>query len=217
MRPGLVDGVPGYHAALPIPAIEVAMHVNSERLVLRPAAHADTEDLLRIYGDPETNRLNPEGPLPDLAHAKQVMAAWLAHWRAHGFGYWAIATRDAPDRLIGFGGIRVRDFQGQPINNLGYHFALESWGHGYATEFAACALACAFGPAQPDRASGGLAQLETVTALVRDNHLASQRVLEKVGFQWHARHVDPTNPPPLLVYRFTRAIWKATDATGSPA
>ncbi|WP_263146286.1 GNAT family protein, partial [Pseudomonas alcaligenes] len=111
------------------------------------------------------------------------------------------ATRDDPDRLTGFGGIRVRDFHGESIDNPGYHFSLEAWGRGYATDFAGVRSPSA--SARPE----GSARLDRLTALVRENHLASQRVLEKVGFQRHARSGDPDNPPPLLVYRLTRAMW----------
>ncbi len=173
------------------------MQFSSERLIARPPTQADAEDLFRIYGDPETNRLNPEGPFPDLAYSVAVMAAWVRHWETHGFGYWAIATRAAPERLVGFGGLRIRDFHGKPINNLGYHFSLEAWGQGFATEFARFALDHGFVQAG----------LDIVTALVRENHPASRRVLEKLGFHHSERKVDPNDPPPLLVYHLDRDQW----------
>ncbi|WP_228288804.1 GNAT family N-acetyltransferase, partial [Klebsiella quasipneumoniae] len=110
------------------------MHIETHRLRLRPVMAEDVADLYRIYGDPATNTFNPAGPYPDIDYASTVIQRWLAHWHDRGFGNWAISARDAPEKIIGFGGLTIRRYNDVTLNNLGYRFATEAWGKGLATE-----------------------------------------------------------------------------------
>src|SRR5476651_2802661 len=145
----------------------INLTVYSDRLLLRPITAADTDELFRIYGDPATNTFNPAGPYPHKQYAQNVMETWLAHWDNYGFGHWAIARLNQPQHIVGFGGLSIKYIAHQQINNLGYRFATEAWGQGLATEF--CFRTIAFGFDQ--------LRLDTITAMVRENHLASQKVL----------------------------------------
>ncbi|WP_413723054.1 GNAT family N-acetyltransferase [Sodalis sp. RH24] len=165
------------------------MELYTERMHLRPVRVSDGDSLYRIYGDPETQTFNPAGPYPDLAYAKRVLAGWLTHWQAFGFGTWAIKLNRGPEAIIGFGGLSVRPLGDRVINNLGYRFAADAWGMGLATEFARAAVAAGFGAL-------GLAE---ISATVRENHLSSQRVLIKAGLV-RAGSIDdvPGHVPSLL-------------------
>ncbi len=120
------------------------MHLQTPRLLLRAMRPSDDKDLFRIYGDPATNTFNPAGPYPDLAHAQKVLADRLRSYQRYGYDSWAIATQDAPDTLIGFGGLSVRIHGDETIHNLGYRFATTAWGKGYATELSRFALEYGF-------------------------------------------------------------------------
>jgi [ribosomal protein S5]-alanine N-acetyltransferase len=159
---------------------------------------ADARRMFEIFGDPRTNVHNPLGPYPDIDTARSLLAARIAHWQQHGFGQWAIAVRDAPETLIGFGGVAYRQYLDKERLNLGYRFAVESWGRGYATELGAAALRHAF---------EDLAKPE-VFALVRPGNLASARVLEKLGMQRSGDLDDVPGEAQSLVYRIARtAEW----------
>jgi len=173
------------------------MQLRSERLHLRPVSASDTNDLFSIYGDPETNRFNPAGPYPDIHHAESVMGKWCGHWTLHGFGYWAISSLENPGKTIGFGGISIREFDGHKINNLGYRFATDSWGKGYATELARRALQYAF----------DTLGLNEICAVVRDNHVASQNVLKKSGLSFCGTVNDVKNAPASLIFTITANKW----------
>ncbi len=67
----------------------------------------------------------------------------------------------------------------QRTSELGYMIRRDSWGRGVATEAARLLLNFAFGELN----------LHRVFAVVDDDHLASIRVLEKLGFRREARHV----------------------------
>ncbi len=164
--------------------------LSTKRLALRPPNENDVINLFSIYGDPQTNLHNPSGPHPDIDTSKVVLAGWINHWAQHGFGYWAIATSNSPEKIIGYGGLMYHQFGDLVKLNLGYRFAAESWDMGYATELGKAALEYAF---------FDLSQTE-VFGLVRPTNSASTRVLEKLGME-HASDLDDVpGESPSLVY-----------------
>jgi len=179
------------------------MQLASERLVMRPIALQDRDALFRIYGDPATNTFNPVGPLTSLAETKQLLDHWIAHWQQHGFGNMALSLRSAPQEIIGFGGLGVREFAGKPVNNLGYRLAVHAWGQGLATEFARTMVRYGFEECG----------LPVIDAAVRENHLASQRVLEKAGLSVNGHVYDVADAPASLTFQMTLAQWRAAQGT----
>jgi len=170
------------------------------RLALRPVSEADAGDLFRIYGDPATNVFNPAGPYPNIEHARDVLSRSISHWETQGFGNWAISLRDDPDRIIGFGGLSIRNFADITINNLGYRFSPESWGKGLATEFARYAVRYGFSELK----------LTEISAVVRANHLASQKVLINAGLR-HIRDVyDVPDAAASMLFTLSRDDWHQT-------
>ena len=173
------------------------MELHSERLCYRPVCEDDLADLFRIYGDPATNTFNPAGPYPDLAYTESVLQRWLAQWQTDGFGCWAISLRSAPEKVVGFGGLSVRNAAAVKINNLGFRFETGVWGQGLATELSRFAIRYGF----------MTHTLPEISALVRRNHLASQRVLQKSGLRYCQEIEDIADLPPSLLFRLTRANW----------
>ncbi|MGU3412490.1 GNAT family N-acetyltransferase [Enterobacteriaceae bacterium C34A] len=170
----------------------------SERLIIRPVHADDVGDLFRIYGDPATNTYNPAGPYPDIAFARTRLAQWLDGWQLHGIGEMAIYDREQPQEVIGFGGISVRPLEHELTYNLGYRFATVAWGKGLATEFCQRMLDYAFDERQLGR----------VTAVVRPNHQASQRVLLKAGLALRGQIADVANAMPSLFYALSIDEWQ---------
>lgn len=179
------------------------MQLLTERLVMRPVAAQDRDPLFRIYGDPATNTFNPIGPLTSLAETQLLLDKWMTHWQQYGFGNMALSRRGAPQDIIGFGGFGVGEFAGRPVNNLGYRLATHAWGQGLATEFACAMVRYGF------EACG----LQVIDAAVRDNHLASQRVLEKAGLSVNGHVYDLPDAPASLTFQITLAQWRAAQGT----
>ncbi|HEX3477111.1 MAG TPA: GNAT family N-acetyltransferase [Kofleriaceae bacterium] len=165
------------------------MIVHTDRLVLRPVHRDDLDAVWAIHGDPETNRYNPTGPLPSRAVAEDLLRQWDVHWRDHGFGYWAIAAREQPETVIGFGGVRFRDLRGAQRLNLYFRFAPPAWGKGHATEMGRAAVALAFGELDHD----------AVFATTLPENQPSIAVLERLGFQRDGEHTDRGRPSNLYV------------------
>lgn len=161
------------------------------RLLLRPPVPEDLVRLFAIYGDPDTHRFNPSGPLVDVSQANVLLERWLQHWALHGFGQWAICARASPSRVIGFGGLDARAYLQVERLNLGYRFAVEAWGQGYATELGQQALAFGF----------QALRVPEVFAVVRPTHTASIRVLEKIGMGRFGQLDDVPGQAQSLVFR----------------
>lgn len=178
------------------------MQFETPRLYLRPVIASDAANLFKIYGDPATNLFNPAGPYPDIHHAERVLERWIGHWENHGFGNWAISLLDNPEIIIGFGGLSILRYADISINNLGYRFATQAWGKGLATEFAAWAVRYGFEEIK----------LTEISAVVRGNHLASQKVLQKTGLKYTRDINDVKDAPPSLLYSLTLEEWRRSDS-----
>ncbi len=172
-------------------ATQKALQLATERLVLRPASASDNLTLFRIFGDPKTQLFNPAGPLTHQQQADALLARWLGHWTRFGLGPWAIAPLQSPDIVVGFGGLDFRNYGEDVRLNLGFRFAAEAWGHGYATELGRASFRVAFNElGQP-----------AVFGLVRPDNLASIHVLEKLGMTREGVLDDVPPKAPSLVYR----------------
>lgn len=145
----------------------------NSRLICRLPQAFDLDAIFPLYSDPQTAALSPLSILTDLDDVALMLDEWIRHWQAHDFGPWLIALHDAPELVIGCGGVSMRDFAGECLPNLWYRFAPAVWGQGYASEFVRAALVH----------FQGLHRFKEVHALVLPHNTASIRVLEKSGLQ----------------------------------
>lgn len=166
------------------------MPISSARLIYRKPEFSDLTRLFEIYSDPRTQLFNPAGPMRSLDQAETVLSSWIEHWNQHGFGWWAIAEKSSADGPIGFGGVSHYDYLGDLRLNIGYRFASDTWGKGYATEMGKFALSLAF-------TTPGI---ERIWAVVRPDHAASINVLEKIGMQRCGVLDDVPGKPASLVF-----------------
>jgi ribosomal-protein-alanine N-acetyltransferase len=95
----------------------------------------------------------------------------IAHQESLGWSFWAVEERESGS-LIGDCGLQPLEHRGPEVE-LGYDFHPRVWGQGLATEAARAVMRHAFGPLGIDR----------VVAVVKADHFASQRVLEKAGLR----------------------------------
>jgi len=61
----------------------------SARLLMRPPVADDLARFYAIFGDPDTQRFNPAGPIASEAQAQQALAERIENWQHHGYGSWA--------------------------------------------------------------------------------------------------------------------------------
>lgn len=162
--------------------------LRTPRLVMRRIAPGDLDDMAALFALPEVvaHRPNPE---PDSAAASSGrLDRDLAHWRAHGFGRWAVAC---DGRVVGFGGLSLKaDVLGL---NLSYHLHPAAWGRGYAGEIVEASIEAGFAGLGAPR----------IVGMVRPANPRSARVLERAGF---VDEGDTTlGGAPIRVFALTRA------------
>jgi len=143
--------------------------IETPRLRLRRLRASDEPDLIALDSDPDVMRYvgSPPGcrsPQETAERVKQRLAA------DHGpLGFWLVEPRDRGG-LLGLCAL-IRMPSGDDVE-LAYRLARRSWGQGIATEAAGALV------------DHGLraATLPQIVAVTYPENLASQRVLEKVGF-----------------------------------
>lgn len=137
------------------------------RLELRQMSPDDAEAFLRIQTDPEVIRYVHETPPESVEQLRGFMAAY-PDFDEVGYGRWGCYLRETGE-LIGFSGLKRMPELG--ATDLGYRFAKEHWGNGYATEAGLASLRYGF----------ETIGLERIEGYVLPENAGSIRVLEKVG------------------------------------
>ncbi len=169
-------------------------HLETARLRMRPIAAGDLEALARLHGDPEIMagmRFGAESP----DQVADVLSGYLATWRDHGFGIWALHDK-ASGAYVGECGFWVRD-DGEGIAMRAV-FDKTWWGRGLAVEAASAALDYGF------RVAG----LDRVVGVTRVSNARSRGTIEKLGFRL-IRRWRKENGVELMLYAMSREEWFA--------
>jgi len=118
-------------------------NMETQRLILRPWREEDIEPFAAMSADPAVAEYLG-GPL-DRTGAEATMSRIAAHFREHGFGFWALELKGAAP-FIGFAGLQHVGFDAPftPAVEIGWRLARDHWGKGYATEAARAAIAFGF-------------------------------------------------------------------------
>jgi len=128
-----------------------------------------------INADSEVVRyLSPPALPPPLPSAREFIRRMTAHWELHGFGFWAVESREpaSAGRLLGFAGIGHPTFMPELASQveIGWRFAREAWGRGLATEAALAAREDAF----------STHNLHALIAIIHPENVRSRRVAAKL-------------------------------------
>ena len=179
----------------PVAAVPAAMV--TRRLVLRPPKDSDLDTLTTLHADPAVNRFcaaaTPQGP----AAIQAQLQSWINHWQTRGFGHWAIAEREQPDTLIGFGGLMHRSVAGHAGLYLYYRITPQAWGRGLASEMAQYAFTQAF----EQRHEGA------VVAAVLPSNAPTRKTLEGLGLRMKGTLSDGPGNAAALLYELTANRW----------
>jgi RimJ/RimL family protein N-acetyltransferase len=160
---------------------------------------------MALYADPAVTRFCAAATPQGRSATQAQLEAWIAHWHRHGFGHWAIAERDQPDSLIGFGGLMHRSVAGHAGLYLYYRITPQAWGRGLASEMALHAFSQAF---EQHRESA-------VVAAVLPNNAPTRKTLESLGLRLKGTLSDGPGNAAALLYELTADRW-ATLPRGEP-
>jgi len=142
--------------------------LETERLRLRPYRLEDLDDLLGILGDPDTMLYYPA------PYSREGTLEWiqdnLRRYREDGFGLWAMELKDT-EEFAGNCGPAVREVEGVPEVEPGWHVKRTLWGRGLAPEAAAACRDWVFQNLGAER----------LISLIRPENSPSRRVAKKIG------------------------------------
>jgi len=132
----------------------------------------DTNAVFMLWGDAEVMRFVGSGkPHKNFDESRRWLEWTIAYHDKHEFCRWAVVEK-ASEKVIGSCGYLYQNCNREI--GLGYYFARPFWGQGYATEIAEACLKYGFEKLN----------IKEIVATVDVQHLASQRVLEKIGFKF---------------------------------
>lgn len=141
----------------------------TERLILRDWRGEDIDDFHRVCGDPRV--MATLGPAMSRDQTAGLIADLRERARTFGHTFWA-AERSSDHRVIGFTGlVRGNIPQTEGKLEIGWRFAADCWGKGYAREAAQAVLVWA----QENREG------EPVIAITAHTNARSRALMERLG------------------------------------
>jgi RimJ/RimL family protein N-acetyltransferase len=168
------------------------VEITTARLLLRRWRFEDLEPFAAMCSDPEVMRYIGSGSTRSYEQAAASVRTYEAQWEEKGYGLFAVELL-ASNHLIGFTGLADPDFLPEimPAVEVGWRFARQAWGHGYATEASRAALE--FG-------------LETlgipeIVSIHQAENSASGRIMQKLGMRFDRETLDPSCGRLVHVYR----------------
>jgi ribosomal-protein-alanine N-acetyltransferase len=172
--------------------------METPRLRLRRLVPSDEPDLIALDTDPEVMRYvgSPAGvksPQETMERAQRRVQESAADNGA-GLGFWRVEDRDD----AAFYGVAalIRMPDGDDVE-VAYRLARAAWGRGIATEAAGALVAYAF----------DTLGLKRVVAVTYPDNAASQRVLDKLGFE--CRGVADYKGVQVTFHVLTPPVWRA--------
>ncbi len=165
------------------------MHIDTDRLYLRPMTMRDVDDLFALHADPDVRRFMRAF---DREEAIQRLEVDERDWVEHGHGLFALLASD-DGRFLGRIGLKYWPQFDEA--ELGWVLRREEWGHGYATE---AARACA---------EWGFREFDYpyLTAMIRAENARSIRVAERLGMT--PLREDVLFDVPVVVYSAGREMF----------
>lgn len=159
--------------------------IETERMRLRPFEATDAEACFAWFSDPEVMQFIPSGADETLEDTRRRIAGYREHQEQHGFSKRLIIHRESGLPIGDSGLYHLPD--GNRIE-LGFRLAKPFWGQGYALEVGRAWLRWF-----DERLTG-----EPLFADVHPDHVRSQSVLRKLGFE--ASHTEMVGGMLMWIY-----------------
>lgn len=142
----------------------------TERLLLREWHDADREPFAEMNADPRVMEHFPS--VLSRAESDDLVDRIVAHWAEEGHGLWAV-ERVEDGAFLGFTGLARPSGPPDmpPFVEVGWRFAVDAWGHGYATDAARAAVAWGF----------ETLGLDEIASWTTRGNVRSQAVMRRIG------------------------------------
>lgn len=153
------------------------IHIESDRLRIRPISLDDVSFIHQLLCLPETDRYNALGIPENESHTMSMVQGWVGEMEIEDSRNHTLAIElQAERRPIGLYGIKLTSPKYRRAE-LWYKIHRDDWGNGYGTEATGAALKYCFKQLRLHRVEAGVAV----------ENLASIRVLEKSGMTREGR------------------------------
>ncbi|MBQ4820971.1 GNAT family N-acetyltransferase [Aquimarina sp. MMG016] len=151
------------------------IHIETERLIIRDLEKYDTKGIFELDSDPDVHEYLGKKPIKTMEEAKQVIDFIRNQYVENGIGRWAIIDKKTED-FIGWAGLKYEQVLRKDFSyyDLGYRLRKKYWGNGIATETAIESLKYGFEKLD----------LKEIGAAADVNHLASNKILKKIGLKF---------------------------------
>jgi RimJ/RimL family protein N-acetyltransferase len=161
--------------------VELPLVVDTPRLKLRPIALSDIDDLWPHVSNPEVAKFMSWAAHRDRAETETFIARNLEGLSHNTDLAWAIVIDGKASGIAGLHGI-TWGFRAWRIDRaeLGYWLGAPYWGQGYMSEAALAATRWAF----------ETLGLHKITIGCIEGNVASQKIIEKLGYRFLAKHED---------------------------
>jgi [ribosomal protein S5]-alanine N-acetyltransferase len=146
-------------------------HLETGHLVLRRLRPTDAEALFAILSDDELTRFYDDEAFTDLSQAREQIEAWTSGYEGRRSIRWGIARKGAEPIIGACGYYGLHRWHRRA--SIGYELARPYWRQGIMTEALQAIIGFGF------RECG----LNRMQALVMPGNEASERLLERLGFQ----------------------------------
>jgi RimJ/RimL family protein N-acetyltransferase len=165
------------------------------RLLLVPWRREYGDEWARILGDPKVVRFISDGVPYTHEEAEENSERSERLWKDHGFGPWAAIERGT-GRWVGRLGLNLlEDWPGPDRWEVGWELDPHFWDRGLATEGGRAAVRFGF----------EVVGLRRIISVTNADHLASRRVMEKMGLLLQDE----------VVFRKVPCAWYAIDQRSS--
>ena len=171
--------------------------LTTDRLRLRRWKDEDLDPYAELCANSEVMQWIGSGAVQTREECSAAIEKFERFWEDNGFGLFAVEHLESA-RLIGFTGLAIPEFlpEVMPSIEIGWRFARDTWGYGFATEAAHAALD--FG--QNKRG------IDRVISIHQVGNDASGRIMEKIGMSLFLETIDPSCGRPVKVYE-TNTKW----------
>ena len=150
------------------------LHIlETDRLILRPLKREDSQEAFKNWSsDPNVAKYTTWEAHKSEKETKEFIDGVISNYNANLMDSWGIILK-ASNRLIGTGGYTPGSKKGN-ICTIGYALSKKYWNRGIMTEAVRKMVEYGFSHLQPSR----------IQSYTNIEHIASQRVLEKIGFKF---------------------------------
>jgi ribosomal-protein-alanine N-acetyltransferase len=150
--------------------------IQTERLILREMRFEDMDGLFELDSDPEVHKYLGNNCVKDIEQVKKIVTSVKQQYIENGIGRWSMIDKKSGE-FIGWTGLKLvkETLNGHSdFYDLGYRLLQKYWGKGLATESALASLKYGF----------ETLNLEIIYASAHIDNLQSNRILNKIGFQF---------------------------------